>query len=506
MANSSSGKAASNIIWRLAERFLASIVTFIVSIVLARVLDPADFGVIALVTVIISILDVFIEGGMGNSLIQKKDADQLDFSTIFWFNIVLCITLYLILFFCAPYIAHFYNNTELTPVIRVLGITLLVSGTKNIEQAYVSRKIIFKKFFWATLLGTILSAVIGIWMAFHGFGVWSLVAQQLTNTTIDTIILWFTIHWKPSFSFSFKRLKQLFSYGWKLFASAMLNTIYEQIRQLCVGKFYSEEDLAFYNRGKQIPNFLISNINTSLDSVLFPTMANVQDSPEKIKAITKRAIKTSTYIIAPLMFGLAVVADKAIELILSAKWLPATIFLQIFCLTFVFYPIHTANLNAIKARGKSNIFLIQEIIKTTTGILVLLATIWFGPEAIAWGMFANDLLCLVINSYPNWKSIHYSLWEQMKDILPSLLLAGGMSLIVYGIGFIPGLRYWILLIIQVLSGIVIYFLGSLLFRNESYFYIFSIVKGYLQKHQSKKSYTILTNGVEASCNEAKSNN
>ena len=314
--------AISNLAWRFAERCGAQGVAFIVSIVLARILSPDTYGTIALITVFTNILNVFIDSGLGNALIQKKSADDVDFSTVFFFNILMCCMLYGGLFLAAPVIAGFYNDASLTPVIRVLGITLIISGIKNVQQAYVSRTLQFRKFFFATLGGTIGAAVLGIIVALNGGGVWALVVQQIFNATVDTVILWFTVSWKPRLIFSIERLKGLFSYGWKLLVSSLLDTVYNNLEQLIIGKVYSNADLAYYNRGRQFPNFMVANINNSIDSVLLPVMSRAQDDKSHIKAMTRRSIKTSTYVMAPMMMGLAFCAEPIIRLVLTDKWLP----------------------------------------------------------------------------------------------------------------------------------------------------------------------------------------
>ena len=300
-------------IWRFAERCGAQLVSFIVSIVLARLLVPEDYGTIALVTVFTVILQVFVDSGLGTALIQKKDADDLDFSSVFYFNFVVCLVLYAGMFMAAPYIAKFYDDISLTPVIRVLSLTIVISGVKGIQQAYVSRNMLFKKFFFSTIGGTIFSAFLGIGMAYVGFGVWALVAQQLSNTMIDTLILWITVKWRPKKMFSWQRLKELLAFGWKLLVSALLDTGYNNLRNLIIGKMYSPTDLAFYNQGDKFPKIIITNINTSIDSVLLPTMSNSQDDRERIKQMTRRAIKTSTYVMAPLMMGLAFCAEPIVS-------------------------------------------------------------------------------------------------------------------------------------------------------------------------------------------------
>lgn len=466
--------ALSNLAWRFAERCGAQGVAFIVSIVLARILSPDAYGTIALITVFTNILNVFIDSGLGNALIQKKSADDLDFSTVFFFNILMCCVLYMGLFLTAPVIAQFYNDDSLTPVIRVLGITLIISGVKNVQQAYVSRTLQFKKFFFATLGGTIGAAILGIVVALNGGGVWALVVQQIFNAAVDTIILWFTVSWKPRLIFSLERLRGLFSYGWKLLVSSLLDTIYNNLEQLIIGKVYSNADLAYYNRGRQFPNFMIANINNSIDSVLLPVMSRAQDDKSHIKAMTRRSIKTSTYVMAPMMMGLAFCAEPIIRLVLTDKWLPCVPFLRIFCCTFMFYPIHTANLNAIKAMGRSDLFLKLEIEKKIVGIILLFSTMWFGVLVMAYGLLINSVMCQIINSWPNRKLLNYGYWEQLKDIMPGILLALTMGLCVNGVNYL-GFSDFVTLVIQIPLGVVIFVGLSAVLKLESFEYLKDIV-------------------------------
>ena len=391
-----------------------------------------------------------------------------------------CIILYVGLFICSPWIAYFYKDATLTPVIRVLGLTIVISGVKNIQQAYVSKTMQFKRFFFSTLGGTIGAAIIGIWMAYKGFGVWALVAQQIFNAMVDTLILWITVKWRPKKEFSFERLKGLFSYGWKLLASSLLDTVYNNIRQLIIGRMYTPSDLAFYNRGKQFPDLIITNINTSIDSVLLPTMSQEQENKERVKIMTRRAIKTSTYIMAPLMMGLAFCAIPVIRLILTEKWLSCVPFMQIFCITSMFYPVHTANLNAIKAMGRSDAYLKLEIIKKVIGMALLLSTMWFGVMAMAYSLLVSSVLSQIINSWPNRKLLNYGYLEQLKDILPGIILAVVMGICVYPVQWI-GLSDIITLCIQVPLGMIIYIIGSKIFKLESFEYILDMIKPYILK-------------------------
>ena len=465
------------------ERCGAQGVTLLVSIVLARILDPEVYGTLALITVFTTILQAFVDSGLGNALIQKKDADDLDFSSVFYFNMAVCLVLYAGMFLAAPLIANWYNKPELIWPIRVLSLTLVISGVKNIQQAYVSRNMMFKKFFFATLGGTIGAAALGIFLAYRGYGVWALVAQHLFNLTVDTLILWITVKWRPKRMFSWQRLKGLLSYGWKLLVARLIDTGYTQMRSLIIGKKYSSEDLAFYNRGHQFPNMLTNNVNDSIDSVLFPSLSQEQSSRENVKSMSRRAIMTSTYLMMPIMFGLAACATPLVRLLLTEKWLPCVPFLYLFCFTYSFLPLHTANLNAIKALGRSDVFLKLEIMKKVLGLALILATMWISPFAMALGAVASSLTNQVINSWPNKKLLNYSYPEQLRDLMPSFLLSAAMAGVIFCVQLL-GLPDWLTLLIQIPLGIALYLGGSVLFRLQSFVYVRDLAKGFL--HRGKK--------------------
>lgn len=473
----SSKNVIKNFFWRFLERSGAQGVSFIVSIVLARLIEPEAYGTIALVMVFINILQVFADSGMANALIQKKEADDLDFSTVFFFNIVICLLLYLTIFFAAPWIASFYKRPELTAVVRTLCLVVIISGMRNVQQAYVSKAMLFQRFFFATIGGTIVSAVVGITMAYVGFGVWALVIQQIINNGVGTLILWFTVKWRPKKIFSLQRLKGLFSYGWKLLAASLLERFYSELRSLIIGKMYSSIDLAYYNRGQQFPNMIINNINTSIDSVLLPTMAAEQDHRDRVRTMTRRAIKTSTFIIMPLMVGLAICAEPIVRLLLTDAWLPCVPYLRIFCFAYALYPIHTTNLNAIKAMGRSDLFLKLEIIKKVVGLIALISTMWFGVIWMAYSFLFTAVASSIINAYPNRKLLNYSYWNQIRDMVPQIVLSCVMGGIVYCIQFI-GMNDVITLIFQVGLGVFVYIGGSIIMKMESFTYIWDMIKSF----------------------------
>lgn len=462
-------------LWKFAEKGGAQIVQTIVSIVLARLLMPEVYGVVALIAVIVNILNVFVDSGLGNALIQKKDADDVDFSSVFYFNLGICTLLYVLLFLCAPVIAIFYENSELTAMIRALGVIVLISGIKNIQQAYVSRHMLFKKFFVATLGGTIISAFVGIAMAYMGFGAWALVAQTLTNLSIDTLILWLTVKWRPKKEFSIKRLAELLSFGWKLLVSSLLDNLYNNLRQLIIGKYYSSSDLAYYNRGKQFPELITTSIHGSIDSVLLPVMSSEQDNKSAVKEMMRRAIKVSIYVMAPMMLGLAAVAKPLTCFLLTEKWVDSVLFMQVFCIIYMSYPVRASNLNAIKALGRSDIFLKLEIIKKSVGMALLVVAIPYGVKAIAYSLIVSDLLSQMINARPNRKLLGYGYWEQLKDILPDIIMAVIMAISISAIQLL-NLPDIITLLIQVPLGIVIYVLESIITKNETFYNLLGFLK------------------------------
>ena len=463
-------KTIAGFAWRFLERCGAQGVTFVVSIILARLLDPAVYGTIALVTVFTAVLQVFVDSGLGNALIQKKDSDQIDFSTVFYFNILMCLVVYGLLFLIAPLIAKFYGIPELIPIVRVLSLTVVISGVKNVQQAYVFKNMLYRKFFFSTVGGTIGAAIIGVTFAYAGFGVWALVCQQLFNLLLDTIILWITVKWRPSLVFSSKRLKGLFSFGWKLMISSFIHTLYNNLRTLIIGKVYTTADLAYYNKGHSFPNLVVTNINASVDSVLFPAMSSKQDDVNTVKNITRRAISISSYIMWPMLMGMAAVAEPLIRLLLTDKWLPAVPYLRLICITLAFEPMQTANLNAIKAMGRSELYLKMEIIKKTSSIGILLLSMKFGVIAITIGGAIYAFLATIINSWPNAKLLKYNYIDQIKDILPAVMLSLLMATLVYLIGLLP-IPTLVGLILQVVSGVAIYIGVSHVAKMQPYVYL-----------------------------------
>ena len=467
-----------NFIWRLMERGGTYLMNFAVSVVLARLLDPSLYGTIALVTAITTILQVFVDSGMANSLIQKKDTDDLDYSSVFYFNLGFCLLLYAGLFFAAPLIGRLYRDPSLTPIVRVLGLTVVVAGVKNVQQAYVSKTLQFKRFFFATLGGTLFSAALGITLAYLHYGVWALVAQQLSNVTVNTVILWFTVGWRPKGIFSFQRLKGLLCYGWKLLAAQLLDTVYVKLYPLLIGARFQADDTAFFDRGQNWPNLLVENVNASIDSVLLPVLSSQQDHKAQVREITRRAIKTSTFVMMPLMAGLAVCAEPLVRWLMTDKWLPCVPYMQVFCAIYALYPLHTANLNAIKAMGRSDVFLKLEIIKKLLETGILLVTLRLGVFYMALGQLCLGLIAQLLNAWPNRRLLDYAYGQQLRDIAPALLLSLMMAAFVYPVTKL-GLGDLVTLLIQVPLGVAIYAGAAWALKLESFQYVLGIAKKFI---------------------------
>lgn len=473
-------RVISGLFWRYGERTCAQGVQFIVSVVLARLLTPEVYGCVGLITALIAVGNVFVQAGFGNALIQKKDADQIDFSSVFYVSVGLGVVLSLLVQFVAPVIANFYNQPILVGPIRVLSLMLILAGINSVQQAYVSRRMIFKKFFFATIIGTVISAIVGILLAYMGYDVWALVAQQLTNQLIDTIVLWLTVKWRPRFQFSFSRVRVLFSFGWRLLVSNLIDTIYNNIYTFVIGKTYSADEVGYYNRGKNIPNLVITNINTSIQSVLFPAISKEQSNQERVKVLVRRSVMTSTFFIFPCMAGLAAVAEPLTLILLTEKWLPCVPFMQFCCFVYAFWPIHTANLQAISALGRSDIYLKLEIQKKVIGVLMIVITIPMGIYPMMVGRCISTVISSFLNARPNKELFGYSIKEQISDIIPALVLSIIMALVV-GLFNLLNLNSWLTLFLQVFVGIIIYVGSAKIFRLESFEFVITTIKQFFKK-------------------------
>jgi O-antigen/teichoic acid export membrane protein len=468
----------SSLFWKSLERGGVSGIQLIIQIILARLLLPEDYGIIALIVVFISISQTFVQSGLGTALIQKREVTDEDYSSVFYISLGIALVFYGILFLAAPFIAAFYNQPLIAPILRVLGLTLFFGAVNTIQNAVIARNFQFKKLFVSSLGAVLLSGVAGIAMAYTGYGVWALVGQQFTAITVLCAIMWLTVKWRPKLLFSLARVKELFSFGWKLLVSGLIDVTYNNLSTLIIGKLYPANMLGFYTKGREFPNLLVTNINSSIQAVMFPAYARCQDNRPMVKQIMRRALVTSSFLVFPAMAGLAAVAKPLVILLLTEKWLFAVPFLQIFCAVYALFPIHTVNLQAINALGRSDVFLKLEIIKKALGLSVLAFTIPIGIYAIALGMVVTGVIATLINAYPNKLLLGYSFTEQWKDLMPAFILSLLMYSVTYSVLFL-GQPVWVTLLLQIGVGIGVYMGLAWLLKLESLTYLIDTVKEYL---------------------------
>lgn len=464
--------------WKLLERFGVQGVQFILQIVLARILDPEHYGVLSLMVVFTTLANVFIQNGFNTALIQNKDVVEEDYSSVLWVTLGIAGILYGVLFLAAPLIATLYDMPDLVKPFRVLCLMLFPGALNSIQLAKVSREMDFRKVFYSNVGGILISGLVGIAIALMGGGLWALVAQTMLNVVVACLVMRFTVRWKIYFVCNLKRVRGLFSYGWKLLASSLLDTLYQDLRSLVIGIKYDSGTLGYYNRGKQFPQFAINSINSAVQSVMLPAMSAKQDDKTQVKSLMRNSVMLSAYIVFPMMAGLAGVATPLIRLLLTEKWLFSVPYMQIYCISLAFYPVHTSNLQAINAMGRSDIFLKLEIIKKGIGIVSLVVAVFFfdSPIAIAMtGVFTSFISCF-INAYPNKKLINYSYFEQMKDILPAFLASIGMCAVVMMVGQI-NMNPVLMLVVQIVVGVVLYVAISAVFQIEAFLILIKMLKG-----------------------------
>lgn len=475
--NTSKNNVIKSLIWKFLERGGVQGIQFILQIILARILCPDDYGIIAILMAFIALANVFVQSGLNTALIQKKDADEDDFSSVFWLSIIISFSLYVVLFFTAPLISRFYDKQILIPVLRVLSITLFFGALNSVQNAMVSKTMQFKRFFFSSMGGVFGSGIIGIICAYKGLGVWALVIQHLSNNILISIILWFTVKWRPKFVFKIQKLKVLFNFGWKILCSSLLDTAYLQIYNLIVGKTFSSEDLGYFSRGEQFPSVIVNNLNGSIQSVMLPTLSSYNDKAEEIKKITRRSISVSSFVIWPCMLGLITIAKPLVHILLTDKWLLCVPYLQLACLSYALYPIHTANLTAINAMGRSDVFLKLELLKKLLGIIIIFVTIPYGLFAMAVGRVIQGIISTFINSFPNRKLLHYNYLEQLKDIFPSILLSIIMVCIL-NLFTLLNLPSVFLLILQIIVGAGVYLCLAYFLKIDVFKYFISTIKGF----------------------------
>lgn len=458
------GDVLSNLIWKFGERISAQLVSTIVSIVLARLLMPDDYGVVAIVTIIITLCNSFVAGGFGNALIQKKDASETDFSSMFYVSFFVSVIVYFVLFFLAKPIATAYDNDLLCPIIRVMGLRLPVAGVNSIQQAYFSRNMQFKKFFFSTLVGTVVSAVVGIVMALKGYGPWALVSQYLTNVVIDTAFLFLVGGWHPKAVFDPVAVREMLPFSLRLMGATMLDSVFNEIRGIVIFGKYTASDLSMYENGRKYPNLIVTNINSSIGSVLFPAMSKLQSSTAQLAAMMKKSIRGSTFVLSPMLCGFFAVAPRFVSTVLTDKWIDCVPYIQITCCMCIFYPIHTINIQAMNSIGESGKILKLEILKKVLNILVLIISMNFGVVGIALGSLFVSLLSTWINAIYSKRFFNYSFFAQLLDIIPTLFLSTVMAALVILCDHYLDINGWVALILEILLGCAVYLVLCTVFK------------------------------------------
>ena len=480
-----SGEASgllANVGWSFAQRILPQCVTLLVSIILARLLLPEDYGSIAIVNVIIAIGDALVVGGFGNALVQKKEAKAIDFNSICWVSMSVSVAIYAIIFVCAPLIAKFYSQDILTPVIRVMGLKFVFSAFNSVQTAYVQKKMMFRKLFLSTVGGSMMSSVVGIVMAFSGYGIWALVAQYMTNAVIHTAVLFFMIDWRPKFEVSWKSARELWSYGAKVLGATLVFTVRDNIRTLLIGKRFTSSDLAYYNQGQKYPALLVTDIVAALGNVLFPVMSKNQTDTEKVKALMRNAIRISSYILLPAIAGMFAVSETFVRVVLTDKWLPCVPFLQIMCLVYSTRSLSTIFQKALLSVGKSNLNLLHETITSSLTIVLLVIAVFVFDSVVMIAISQVAVMVVGVGLYIAWtrQCFDYQFRELVKDFVPPVSMSLVMVTAVVLVDMVPLLGI-VKLILQVLLGVLIYLGLSMAFKNPSYLWIKSYVFKALKK-------------------------
>ena len=428
-----------------------------------------------MLTIFIAISQTLVDSGFSQALIRKQDRTETDNSTVFYFNIAAAALLYLILALCAPLIAYFYNEPQLTELTRVIGLSIVISSFAGVQRALLTVDIDFRTQAKASLTAAMVSGAVGIAMAYSGFGVWAIVWFQLTNQAVNCLLLWLLSKWRPRWLFSWRSFRELFSFGSKLAASALLETLYSNIYLLVIGKVFKASDLGYYTRAQQFASFPSSNLTGILQRVTFPVLCTIQDDDERLRSVYRRFLRLSAFVVFPLMVGLAVVAHPLVLLLLKEQWIFAATLLSILCFSMMWYPIHAINLNLLMVKGRSDLFLKLEIIKKFIGVGILCITVPLGLIPMTVGSIVICILCLAVNTHYTGRLIHVGFWMQMRDICPSLLYSLTMGAVVWLITMLFA-SSWLQLIVGVLSGAAYYLLATYLTHSADLRELVSFVR------------------------------
>lgn len=481
-------RAITGFLWKLAEKFGVYFVQFVIQIILARILLPREYGIVGLLSIFITVSDVFIQQGLTTALIQKKDADDLDFSSVYFANLMMGMIIYAILFFLAPLIAWFYNEESLVSLLRILSLNVILGSFAAVHNAILTRNLEFKKSFYRNGAGVLAQGIVGIAAAILGCGAWALVYSKVASALIGTIVVVRTVEWKPKWIFSLERVKCLFGFSSKMLVNNLLNTIFNNINSLIIGHYYTSSDLGYYQRGQQMPQVPMTAIDGSFNEVLYPALSSVQDDLEKLKNVLRRSMKMSTFLVFPMMAGLYAVAEPLTVVLLTEKWLPAVPFFKLQCIICSFW-ILSARGHALNAIGRSDVSLATGIISKIITLVLLFAFIGKGIAAVMWATILTSVLCFGIGVYCSQKYIGYTFGELIADIGPSFAISVVMCGIVSLFNLFD-ISYLLKLLLQVATGVGIYLFGALTFQKSLMLYMLSTAK------QIKKYHNIIVKKKE----------
>lgn len=471
--------------WQFLQNISGQIINFSVTVVLARLLMPDDYGVVALAGMFLGLLGIFVDGGLAPALVQKKNADEMDFDTMFVTQLVFSSCVYAIVYFTAPYFADWFHSNQLTSLIRVMALTMPLGALGGVQYCVVTRRMMFRWFFYASLSSLIVSAVVGLYMAYAGFGAWALVGQKMSAVIVSTAVIFFLLDWHPSFRFSYTRFRALFSEGLKFMGTTLIGTVTAQVRGYVIGLKYTAADLAYYNRGGGLPDMLRNNVDNTIQSALYPALTKIQDDTDAVRHALSRSMRTSTFLLFPMLLGLSAVADKVVVILYGERWAMAVPYMQLICFSHAIAVLCNVNIQALRATGHIGTILKLEFIKKPIMLLMILGTAMISPLAIAWGMIFFNIFVYFVNSYPNKKYINYSYLEQLKDVGPNIILSLTMFILVISIGHLNIMNTYLLLFVQVFTGIIFYLCIAYLFKNESFSYAYHYAKDFFKRKVQK---------------------
>ncbi|NBH16076.1 lipopolysaccharide biosynthesis protein [Clostridiaceae bacterium] len=476
-------KVAKGVFWKLLENGGAQGIQFVIAILLARMLTPAEYGVVGIIMIFITIANVFVQSGFGTALVQKKQADEMDFSSVCYFEIVLAVGMYGILYLAAPIIASYYEIGELRAIVRVLAVVLFPGAVISVQTAYVSRKMEFRGLFLSTLVASVVSGAVSIWMAYKGYGVWAMVGQQVMYYGALMMALFLTVSWKPARMYSMERVREMFGFGWKLLCASLLDTVFNNLYGLFIGKIYNEELLGSYNRGEQFPKLIATDLGMAIQAVLLPAFSSRQEDVVRVRQMVRQAIRLSSFVTLPMLLGMFAVADTMVEVLLGEKWLICVPFLRIMCISYCFWPIHITNLQAINAMGRSDIFLRLELVKKGLSLAALGVGMCFSVYGMVMIKAVQDFLCTFVNAAPNRKLLGYRIRQQWMDVMPSAGLSFVMCILVMTVGRLFGeMVPLVRLTVQIGCGAVVYTGLAWLFKMDSFWYLARLI---IRKEQTE---------------------